>query len=101
MSPPSFAISEPFPPSKNILFFDFSFSLKSIYYDSFGANTTASTPPNTIIELPTISRHPNGSSVKIPADTTPTTITLKYSIAQSPAPRTDGDHIIITPVGIK
>ena len=53
------------------------------------------------MELPTISRHPNGSSVKIPAETTPTTISLNYSIAQSPAPRTDGDHIIITPVGIK
>ena len=96
-----FAISEPFPPSKNILVFDFSFSSKSIYYDSFGANTTASTPPNTIMELPTISRHPNGSSVKIPAEMTPTTISLKYNIAHSPAPRTDGDHIIITPVGIK
>ena len=101
ISPPNFAISEPFPPSKNIFEFDFNFSLKSIYFSSFGASTTANTPPNTIIVLPTTSRQPNVSSVKIPAEITPTTISLKYNIAQRPAPKTEGDHMITTPVGIK
>ena len=101
ISPPKFAISEPFPPSKNIFEFDLNFSLNSIYFSSFGARTTANTPPTTIIVLPTTSLQPNVSSVKMPADITPTTISLKYNIAQRPAPKTDGDHIITTPVGIK
>ncbi len=74
--------------------------LKGNFY-LLGAKTTAKTPPITIIELPTISRQPNGSSVKMLELITPTIISDKKRIEHNPAPNLLGDQRITIPVGIK
>ena len=54
-----------------------------------------------IIELPTISLHPKGSSVKMLELITPTTISVKNKIEHRPAPNLLGAHRITIPVGMK
>ena len=66
-----------------------------------GAKITAKIPPITIIELPTTSRQPNGSSVSILELITPTIISERKSIEHKPAPSWLGDQRITIPVGIK
>jgi hypothetical protein len=66
-----------------------------------GAKTTAKIPPNTIIELPIISRQPKGSFVRMLELVTPTTISDRKRIEHKPAPSLLGDQKITIPVGIK
>ena len=62
---------------------------------------TAKIPPKIIIELPTISLHPKGSSVNILELTTQTTISVRKRIEHSPAPSLLGAQRITIPVGMK
>ena len=62
---------------------------------------TAKIPPIIIMELPTISRQPKGSSVRVLELITPTTISVKNRIEHNPAPNLLGAHKITIPVGIK